>query len=68
MVLDNMKKYYRITSKTAEPLKVLKWLRTRGELNKDFFIVGASYHKLELEFNNPKLELEYVMRYDWLLA
>jgi hypothetical protein len=61
-----VKKVYRYEATDGTPvLTVLKWLRSQGELNVDFKILGANYSRIEISFNNDKLELAYTLKYDW---
>ncbi len=46
-------------------VQLLKWLRSRGQIERDFKIVGANYNKVEVKFLCSKLELEYLLVYDW---
>jgi hypothetical protein len=56
-----MTKYYRVTK---EQLPVLKWLRANGVRGIDWEFSGG-YKAIEVRFMNDKLELAYIMRYEW---
>lgn len=45
-------------------LSVMKWLRQNGE-NDSYKIHQSNYRKLRVEFFDNKLELMYIMKYDW---
>lgn len=44
---------------------VMKWLRKNGEPEKNYRIVQSNYRILRVEFFDSKLELMYIMQYDW---
>lgn len=44
---------------------VMKWLRTNGEPEKNYRIIQSNYRVLRVEFFDSKLELMYIMQYDW---
>lgn len=44
---------------------VMKWLRKNGEPEKNYRIVQSNYRVLRVEFFDSKLELMYIMQYDW---
>lgn len=44
---------------------VMKWLRKNGEPEKNYSIVQSNYRVLRVEFFDSKLELMYIMQYDW---
>ena len=44
---------------------VMKWLRKNGEPEKNYRIIQSNYRVLRVEFFDSKLELMYIMQYDW---
>lgn len=59
------KKYTYIADADHHILSVLKWLRRNGTMNIDFKLLQLNYKVMIVEFYNSKLELAYVMNYDW---
>lgn len=59
------KKYYYRADADHQILTVLKWLRRNGTMNVDFKLLQLNYRIMIVEFDNSKLELAYVMNYDW---
>lgn len=46
-------------------LGAMKWLRQNGVPEKSYRIHQSNYRKLCVEFFDSKLELLYIMQYDW---
>jgi hypothetical protein len=53
----------------SQPLliqRLTKWLRKSGTPKVDYVIHQMNYRIVRVEFLNPKLELEFIMTYDWV--
>ena len=46
-------------------VSVMRWLRQHGEPNNSYKIHQSNYRVLCIEFFDSKLELMYIMQYDW---
>lgn len=62
-----MKKIYDCKVKNNnEAVNIIKWLRNNGLHNVSYKIRHANYYNLSIEFFDDKLELAYIMKFDWL--
>lgn len=58
-------KIYEYRGNAVTISNVMKWLRKNGEPNNNYKIHQSNYRVLRLEFFDKKLELMYIMQYDW---
>lgn len=59
------KVYTRRWSQEYSVLDIAKWLRANGTLNVDFVFMSLNYDRISVQFKNDKLELAYIMQFDW---
>ena len=58
-------KIYEYRGNAVTISNVMKWLRKNGEPNNSYKIHQSNYRVLHVEFFDSKLELMYIMQYDW---
>jgi hypothetical protein len=61
-----MNKIHEYRGGLADTLPLYKWLRANGEPGVSYKIHYANYNHISIEFFDNKLELMYIMRYDWV--
>ena len=57
------KRYHLRCDSSKQAVEVIRWLRAHGVRGSDFDFAGSI--RLDIEFYNDKLELAYIMRWDW---
>lgn len=58
-------KIHEYSGSVNDIVPLMKWLRQHGENGSSYKIHQSNYRKLCVEFFDNKLELMYIMKYDW---